>query len=518
MSHILLKKIQNSLISTPAANYVKFFSSDNDGGLLYYMNSSGIPTPVGGSGVAANTVIYTTYSSLYSLYQNSSFATGSFYYITDFESIYDQPDFYFDGTLKTSLESKGKPTAPYQPIIVVATSENTLDSYAYQPSYPNDRIKYDISWTQSELNSVSVKGRITERIDSNDNRTDYDHRTIRFKRYQAYERIGLLTGNINDWDCITGVCTGSGTSFSTELSVGDVILLNSDVAYGGLENYTIGLKIKTINSDNNFISVTSSLYASGVPSPVTLNNMVSQITPINYSFASKNYTYFSTSAWAGPSSYGSYKEVYFGQGSTSSQFIIPDYNDEAFTFETYPYSGTGLPITQDSIKNNYIGNYSQKYLSGLNNTLILSNNCFLLGTDIYNNKIGDNSYNNTFIGILTNNQVHDNIIYGNFYNNMIWGSARHNIIGGLFYNNYISDIEYNSIFAEFGRNVMYHPSNFRSNSIDINLDVPILNINFITAYHVIQQYNCNIFLNSNNNIKLSYYNGFNQLVIDDIDD
>ena len=62
------------------------------------------------------------------------------------------------------------------------------------------------------------------------------------------------------------------------------------------------------------------------------------------------------------------------------------------------------------------------------------------------------------------------------------------------------------------------PSNFRSNSIDINLGVPILNINFITAYHVIQQYNCNIFLNSNNNIKLSYYNGFNQLVIDDIDD
>ena len=101
---------------------------------------------------------------------------------------------------------------------------------------------------------------------------------------------------------------------------------------------------------------------------------------------------------------------------------------------------------------------------------------------------------------------------------MIWGSVLHNIIGGLFYNNYISDIEYNSIFAEFGRNVMYHPSNFRSNSIDINLDVPILNINFITAYHVIQQYNCNIFLNSNNNIKLSYYNGFNQLVIDDIDD
>jgi len=515
MSHILLKKIQNSLISVPATNYVKFFSSDNDGGLLYYMNSSGIPTPVGGSGVAANTVIYTTYSSLYSLYQNSSFATGSFYYITDFESIYDQPDFYFDGTLKTSLESKGKPTAPYQPIIVVATSENTLDSYAYQPSYPNDRIKYDISWTQSELNSVSVKGRITERIDSNGNRTDYDHRTIRFKRYQTYERTGLLTGNINDWDCITGVCTGSGTSFSTELIVGDVIFLNSDVAYGGLENYTIGLKIKTINSDTNFISVTSSLYASSVPSSVTLNNMVSQITPINYSFSSKNYTYYYTNPiFLTSTCYGSYKEVYFGQGSTSIQFPIPDYNDEAFTFETYPYSSSGLPVTHDSIKNNYIGNYSQEYLSGLNNTLILSNNCFLLGVDIYNNKIGDNSYNNTFTG----NQVKNNIIYGNFYNNNIQGSTLHNIIGGKFYNNYISDIEYNSIFAEFGRNVMYHPSNFCSNYIDVNLDVPIININFITAYHVIQKYNCNIFLNSNNNIKLSYYNGFNQLVVDDIDD
>ena len=97
MSHILLKKVQDNLISAPASNYVKFFSNDSDGGLLYYMNSSGVATPVGAG--SYNSVIDTTYSNLYSLYSSNGFATGSYYYINDFRSIYEQPDFYFDDKL-----------------------------------------------------------------------------------------------------------------------------------------------------------------------------------------------------------------------------------------------------------------------------------------------------------------------------------------------------------------------------------------------------------------------------------
>ena len=63
--------------------------------------------------------------------------------ITDFDSVYEQPDFYCDGTPKTVVSLKGKPAIPYQPILVRAISSSNLDVDAYQPYYPNDKIKYD---------------------------------------------------------------------------------------------------------------------------------------------------------------------------------------------------------------------------------------------------------------------------------------------------------------------------------------------------------------------------------------
>ena len=83
---------------------------------------------------------------------------------------------------------------PNIPLNIFFISNNSLSPYAYQPKpssplgyyngFEKDRIKYDVSWNKTEFNN-DAKGRITERIDSDGNRTDYDHRTIRFKRYQS---------------------------------------------------------------------------------------------------------------------------------------------------------------------------------------------------------------------------------------------------------------------------------------------------------------------------------------------
>ena len=505
MSHILLKKVQDNLISTPASNYVKFFSNDSDNGLLYYKDSSGVATPVSsGSGTTYDPVINTTYSSLYSLYQSNGFATGSYYYISDFESIYDQPDFYFDGVPKTTLDYKVKPAIPYQPIIVMATSKNTLCPDAYQPYYPNDKIKYDLTWRYTETHK-NAKGRITERIDSNGNRTDYDHRTIRFKRYQTYDRDGVaLSGTITDWNCVTGEITGDGSAlFSSELTVGDVIILDTDIAHGGDRYYSVGLKIKHISSNSAIIAVTASLYAAGAPSTVTLDSG-SQIVPTttsNYSFSGKNYTFYKASA---SGVYSSYKEVYFGQGSTSSVFPSVDYDNEVFTFQTTGY-GSGIV---DTVKNNYIGDYSQNYLVGTNNnTLILSNNAFSDATT-YNNKIGDDSYNNHIYGNFKNN-----IIYGNFYNNNIVGSMIYNTINGLFYDNYMADFISNSIFAEFGRIFTDITQGLNSNYINIDQSQSIIDLDLSSSTHIYNTYNCNIFLNSNLDVRLSYYDNSDVLTI-----
>jgi hypothetical protein len=330
MSHILLKKVQDNLISAPASNYVKFFSNDSDGGLLYYMNSSGVATPIG----SYNPIIDTTYSNLYSLYQSDGFATGSYYYINDFQTIYEQPDFYFDDKPKTVLSLTSSTSYP---IVVLATSKNTLAVDAYQPDYPKDEIKYDFTWNETEFGNPA-KGRITERIDVDGNRTDYDHRTIKFKRYQNYERDLQLNGFINNWDCITGTVSGSATTFMTDLSIGDIIILDSHSAWGGDKSYTIGLKVKTKVSDTTITVEVDSLYTGGVPSTVLLNNVVTQIIPTtNYTFGSKLYTFWSTI----PGDFTSYKEVYF------SQFDDGDF-DNLYTFHV---GGASV--------NNYIGNYSQ---------------------------------------------------------------------------------------------------------------------------------------------------------------
>ena len=453
MSHILLKQVQDNLITTPASNYVKFFSNFNDNGLLYYMDNSGVPTPVGGGvgGSTYNPVIEITYSDLYSLTGN--FATGSYYYITEFESVYEQPDFYLDGTPKTVLDLKGKPSIAYQPIVVMATSNNTLASDAYQPFFPKDKIKYDFTWNKTEFNR-NARGRITERIDSNGNRTDYDHRTIRFKRYQSYDKSSLLLGTITSYNCVTGELLGNSTSFG-DCVIGDVLLIDSDSMSGGDLSYTIGLRVKSVIDDSTIEADVDNLYTSGVPSAVVLNS-TSQIIPINYSFTSKNYTY---SKGTPTSQFNSYKEIYFGQSDAS------DFDNNVFTF---PTTGYGANIVS-TVVNNYIGDYSHVYLNGSNNSLILSNNVFGNTTDSFNT-IGSNSYNNHL------------------------SSSSNNKIGNFFYNNIVGDMfQYNLIKCE------------------------VSNLDLTSSTHIYNSYNCEIFRNSNNVVRLSYYNGTDVLTITDID-
>jgi hypothetical protein len=487
MSHILIKKVQDNLITPPASNYVKIFSNLNDGGLLYYVDSSGVSSPI--SGEVSSPILDTTYSNLYSLYQSSGFATGSYYNITDFDSVYDQPDFYFDGSLKTSLTTNGKPAIPYQPIVVMATSYNTLCPDAYQPYYPKDTIKYDITWRHTE-SGVNAKGRITERVDSNGNRTDYDHRTIRFKRYQTYDRTGTASGTITSWDCISGSVSGSSTQFNIELSIGDIILLDSDTFYGGDKNYTIGLKVKTIIDNLNIEVEVDSLYSSGVPATVTLNNNISQIIPTNYSFTGKNYTFHNTTPTG---DFSSYKEVYFGQSDDG------EFDGNVFTFKSTAYGSSILP----DVSNNYIGNYSQNYLRGSNNTLILSNNVFIDESTSLN-KIGNDFYNNHFnLNFLSNN------ISDGFYNNIINGDFTSNIIYKSFYENIMYSTLNNTFFGNFHKNITSYNDIFRSNFIKCD----VFGLDLKDSSHIYGGYNCEIFTNSNLVVRLSFYDSSDTLII-----
>ena len=173
---------------------------------------------------AFNNIIEVTYSELVSLISGSpsTLIPGSYYLITDFQTCYDQPDYNYDGAPITTGNYR---TAEIDPIIVFATSNFTLDVKAYQPSYPKDIISYDISFNLTEVTNSPAKGRITQRIDEYNNKTDYDHRTVKFKRYTTNFLSGAINGRIIEMD--GGTVTGFETDF-TDLSVDQIIFIESD--------------------------------------------------------------------------------------------------------------------------------------------------------------------------------------------------------------------------------------------------------------------------------------------------
>ncbi len=188
------------------------------------------PTTLAGYGITdggfhgtlgASIVLPLTRAELLNLKENGQLITGYFYLITDFRTCYDQPDFDENGGAITSNNFK---QADIEPIIVFASGSAGISEVAYQPRYPKDKIKYDINWSVTEISENPAFGRITERIDEYNNRTDYDHRNILFKRYRSYfyNLTEPMRGTIN----INGTTvTGNSTLFTTDFIVGNVIYI-----------------------------------------------------------------------------------------------------------------------------------------------------------------------------------------------------------------------------------------------------------------------------------------------------
>lgn len=383
-----------------------------------------------------NTLV--TYSEFRNLIIGSSLSTGSYYLITDFKTCYDVPEYIVNGN------PKGSPFIDYmqssvEPIIVHATSSNTISSVAYQPAYPNDKIQYDWTWNVTEITGGDAYGRITERIDEYNNRTDYDHRTILFNRFQSYDKNTKLTGAIYALETFPGdSLMGNGTSFTKEVSPGDVLLIQG--------NSEFGVKVSEVLSDTQ------------------LTIIVDLATDI--SFCGNSYSFYSA---VGSGNYDECKEVYIGQKNQE------DWNRQL----TFKLDGSAL--------HNYIGDYSNFYLEDnvSNSGFLLANNVFYSdNSGIYSNIIGDRSYNNTgkywfvrntIAGRFYNNSIHENGFYSNnieeyFNGNVIQSSVWGNTIKEGFSENYIYNNFYdNQIGNNFNSNQIYF--NFYENSIGVSFEI-----------------------------------------------
>jgi hypothetical protein len=381
-------------------------------------------------------VIEVTYSELVDGITGATLTPGTFYTITDYRTCYDQPDFDIDNNPITNGTYK---ESAVEPIMVFATSANTISTFAYQPSYPNDKIQYDWTFSATEVTQGVAYGRITERIDEFNNRTDYDHRTIEFKRYRlyTYRNDQPLNGTIELLS--NGTVSGVNTSFSS-LTVGNVVYIPATNLY---------YEIVSITGNTNMTVSGDTIGTAGAGSAFYL-----AVEETNDS------------------------DGYFNYKKTNVK------TDDFIEYTTF-----GDAIASDYAKNNYVGNFANNYTNTSSGTFILANNVFLEG-QYESNKFGDYCYNNTFG---TDNQNNtwgdycyenastndiDNCIIGNyFYGNIINANLDSTQIGDNFHSNKLftensTDFADNRIGNYFNNNTIY--SGFYDNIIDNNFQDNII--------------------------------------------
>jgi hypothetical protein len=163
-----------------------------------------------------------TYSQFVTEAGDGLLTPGRFYLMTDYQAIYDQPNYDYNGNPILAGNYK---TGSTEPLLLLAIATDKFSSTVYSTLHPKDKITYDINWDTTEVTNSPAKGRITERIDEFNNRTDYDHRSILFRRYKSYFQDGNISGRIIEMN--NGVVTGLNTNFTGDLTTGDTIWILS---------------------------------------------------------------------------------------------------------------------------------------------------------------------------------------------------------------------------------------------------------------------------------------------------
>jgi len=375
-------------------------------GATYHIPYSGLSTGGGGSYEEI------TYNELYDKYTGGTLTPSGYYLITDFRTCYDRPD-YDKYRNPIAVSNNSYVSGSVEPILVLATSSDTLAPNAYQSQYPKDLIKYDINYSLTESGNPAF-GRITERIDEFGNRTDYDHRTITFKRYllRTYNRLNPLPGTVELQS--DGTVLGTLTTFNSLFT---------------------GQTISIRNSNETFYQIVS------ITDDTTMTVSGETITGTG----GGGYQYFNTNSH-------SYDSYYPNNIEGQLDFIL--YN----TFGAI-----------DGCLSTYIGDHSKYFINEGIGDFLLANNVFKDGR-YENNTIGDSSYNNTFNDDCTANQIgyafRNNITDDDFDNNIIGTFFENNIITANFYDNHIgSDFNDNIILcSDFYRNQI--GNDFRNNWLD----------------------------------------------------
>lgn len=443
-----------------------------------------------------SSIVQATYSELSASFAGLALTAGQHYVITDYQTYYDQPNWDATGGAITSGSYK---SGSVEPLVVFATSTGSLSPYAYSTIYPKDTIKYDISFNQTEATNQSAKGRIYERIDEVGNRTDYDWRNVRFKRYTQYYAPYNYSGKVTlTTTATTGSIIGVDTNFDNQFEAGDVIgVFNpSSNRIGGFDFYEVvdvsgSFYMGVTGSYYNAVSDTYYSVASnytGYSAFQTNTVSVGKDEAEYYTFEvgegtpAENYWYnnylgdnndwdvfrLSNNVFRG----GDYRDNYFGSNVEGNTFNDDMYGNKCG--RNFQYN-----VIEDDFDNNTIGDtFQYNFINCDFQENIIANNFEWNtiadddGVDFNFNIINGNRFaHNWTIGY---DHFHSNIITDDFYNNVFYRRFGNNLINGAVYDNlFYGDTDYNQFKQSFSGNKIYNT--FQNNVLDNFYENTILN-------------------------------------------
>lgn len=286
-----LKLIQKSTIGNVAHGQL-----EDDVVVVSQLDKAVANIPVGG-------IADITYAALVVLKAANGFSEGSIYRITDFKTEY------------TYVNGAGTCTGAVEPLIVTATSVNTLAPIAYSEDFPNDIIHYDLN---AYTNGAEFPyGAIVRRKDTYANlELPFDFRNCKALRYETSVGSGLFyqstdPGGGEASSVVLCLMTGLGTNVSCLTSSNQP---NPDVVFIDDIDDTI---IRGFPTSATFVGdvVSSDLYLSGITNCVFYRSFIGTKLMIENGANDENFCGFNAC------------DIYIGSFSGTNVFdITKDFN------------------------------------------------------------------------------------------------------------------------------------------------------------------------------------------------
>ncbi len=452
---------------------------------------------------------------------------GRAYLMTDFQTIYDQPDFDSLGAPKPIINIVTKTSVVIEPLILFAVSINEFSAEVYSTLFPDDKLRYDIDFIATEVKSAPAKGRISERVDSRSNRTDYDHKYILFKRYESAPASGVFNSYKDNGNPSFEFLTFSTDAGSLNNYIGDYakfhslwgepfLLANSVL---GQNNYVNIAGLYFINNtlgggcfSNTFsdgctrnilgdscsvnifsVSCFSNIFGNGCNSNILENLCYSNTFGINCTTNTFGDICFSNT-------FGdSCVSNTFGDNCNTNTFGNGCFSNVAINYFTLNTFGNGCT-------SNFFGDNCGTNTLGINclrNTF--ANN---FATNVFGNDCTANTFGNTCTGNIFGDSCISNTFGNEFIGNIFGNNCYTNTFGTLCAANTFGNLCNTNTFGDYCQSNINFPVNTRRNNFFDNIN----NIDFAAATLIIGGYTKEIFIRDDGTFQLRYTSNLNGLI------